>query len=351
MAHNLDTTNGQTSFVSAREDAWHRLGTVLPDSFTAEDAMEKGLLGGWNVRKTPLLADVDVPVELDPTDRELLELTGGEAPTERIQVSVPNKYAVVRDNPVVRGQIDALGVVGGTYHPIQNEAHAEFLNTLVEESGAHFETAGAIQDGRKVFITMKLPNHINVGGVDQVDTYLAAINSHDGSLPFTIMVTPVRIVCQNTLNLAWEGASSRVKIRHTVNSQASVVSKARETLDMSFGYLDHFQEEAERLINTSLTTLEFEKLVHRAFGAHEEMAPAVATRRETHVDELMRLFSDSYTHEGLRETAWAGLNTLTEWFDHYAPVRGAQADEKRAENALLLPKFKDNARDLILSYI
>lgn len=351
MAHNLDTTNGRSAFVSAREDAWHRLGTVLPDAFTAEQAMEHGLLGGWNVRKTPLLADVDVPVEMDPADRELIELTGGEAPTERVQVPVPNRFAVVRDNPVERGRIDALGVVGGTYHPIQNEAHAEFLNTLVDESGAHFETAGAIQDGRKVFITMKLPNHINVGGVDRVDTYLAAINSHDGSLPFTIMVTPVRIVCQNTLNLAWEGTSSRVKIRHTVNSQASVVSKARETLDLSFSYLDHFQEEAERLINTPLPQDRFEQIITEAFGAHEEMAPAVATRRETQLDEFMRIFADDYTHEGLRETAWAGLNTLTEWADHYAPVRAEDEAAKRAENALLIPKFKDRARDLILSAI
>ena len=353
MAHDLDTTNGQTSFVSAREDAWHRLGTVLPETFSAEDAMEKGLLGGWNVRKAPLTADVEIPKEIDATERELLEITGGEAPTETIAVPIENRFAVVRDNPVVPGQVDPLGIVGSAYSIIQNEAHAEFLNTLVDESGAHFETAGAIAEGRRVFLTMKLPEHIEVGGVDRVDTYLAAINSHDGSLPFTVMVTPVRIVCQNTLNLAWGNASSKVKIRHTKASEGSIVARARETLDLSFRYLGAFEEEAERLINTEMSTSRFEEIIWESFGPTEETHPSAATRREGQVDEFLRLFADAYTHEGVRETAWAGLNTLTEWFDHHSQTQAkpGEVDARRAENAILNPEFKDKARKLILSAI
>lgn len=355
MSHELDQTEGQTAFVSAREDAWHALGTVLPDTFTAEQAMEKGLLGGWNVRKTPLLADVPVYGEVDADAVADAELLGIDPPEpeqiDSIRVPIEDRFAVVRDNPVVPGQVDPLGVVGSAYHPIQNEAHAEFLNTLVEESGAHFETAGALRGGSRVFITMKLPDHIQVGGVDRVDTYLAAINSHDGSLPFTIMVTPVRIVCQNTLNVAWATASPRVKIRHTSNSHKSVVSRARETLDLSFKYLDTFQEEAERLINTELDTMTFEKIIYKSFGPGEDDRPAIASRREDRVSELMKIFSDSYTHEGVRETAWAGVNTLTEWYDHHSPVRAADAGAKRAENALLAPEFKDRALALIRSAI
>ena len=357
MAHDLDTTNGQTSFVSAREDAWHRLGTVLPETFSAEDAMEKGLLGGWNVRKTPLTASVPVYGPVDEqavADAEMLGLDAPEPEIERYEhVPIENRFAVVRNNPVVPGQIDPLGVVGSQYTVIQNEAHAEFLDTLVEESGAHFETAGAIAGGRKVFLTMKLPDHINVGGVDRVDKYLAAVNSHDGSLPFTVMVTPVRIVCQNTLNLAWGNASSKIKIRHTKSSHSSIVSKARETLDLSFRYLDTFQEEAERLINTEMSTSRFEEIIWEAFGPSEDTHPSAATRREGQVEEFMTLFADAYTHEGLRETAWAGLNTLTEWFDHHSSTlaKPGDVDARRAENAILNPEFKDRARKLIVSAI
>ena len=357
MAHDLDTTEGQTAFVSAREDAWHRLGTVLPETFSAEDAMEKGLLGGWNVRKAPLFASVPTLGEVDPEAVADAEMLGLDAPEPEVlgttEVPIENRFAVVRDNPVTPGQIDPLGVVGSQYTVIQNEAHAEFLDTLVEESGAHFETAGAIAGGRKVFLTMKLPDHINVGGVDRVDQYLAAVNSHDGSLPFTVMVTPVRIVCANTLNVAWRGADSKFKIRHTKSSHASIVSKARETLDLSFRYLDGFQAEAERLINTEMTTGRFEDIIWEAFGPGEETHPSAATRREAQVEEFRRLFTESYTHEGVRETAWAGLNTLTEWFDHHSATqaRPSEVDARRAENAILAPEFKDRARKLILSAI
>src|SRR5699024_4026489 len=147
---------------------------------------------------------------------------------------------------------------------------------------------------------------------DRVDKYLAAVNSHDGSLPFTVMVTPIRVVCANTLNLAGGNASSKIKIRHTKSSHSSIVSKARETLDLSFRYLDTFQEEAERLINTEMSTSRFEEIIWEAFGPSEDTHPSAATRREGQVEEFMTLFADAYTPEGLRETAWAGLNTLTE---------------------------------------
>lgn len=333
MAHNLDITNGTASFVSAREDAWHQLGQVLPDTFTAEQAMEHGYLGGWNVRKEPIFAQV------------------GDQ-----QIPVPNRYAVVRDNPVTKGQIDVLGDVGSAYHVIQNEELAGLLDTLVDESGAHFETAGAIDGGRKVFITMKLPGHIKIGGVDPVDNYIAAMTSHDGWMPTSIMVTPIRIVCQNTMNLAFKESSNVFRVRHTSGAQRALVQQAREALDFTFGYLDGFQEEANQLINTELSMSKFEEIVTREFGpAKGEDAPAATqTRWEGKMDEMLMLFGDASTHAEVRNTAWAGLNTLTEWYDHYAPVRGVGADDEgaaRSRKALLIPGFKNKARDLMMSMV
>lgn len=341
MAHNLDTTNGQTSFVSARQDAWHHLGTTLPSAFTAEDAMEQGLLGGWNVRTQPLYTHV----KDDVVDEETGEIT-----SKTSQVEIPNRFGVVRDNPVVPGQIDPLSVVGSAYHPIQNEAHAEFLNTLVDESGAHFETAGAIDGGRKVFITMKMPGHMKVGGVDQVDMYLAALNSHDGSLPFTVMVTPVRVVCENTLNIAWGGTDSKVKIRHTRHGGKSIVERARQTLDLSFDYLEGFQDEAEKLINTTMTQSSFEQIIEKAYGVDEDAPVSTMTRTSNKLDEMVRLFADAYTHEGLRDTAWAGLNALTEWNDHFTPVRNDDEQGQRSIKAVMDPNFKNRARNLIVAH-
>lgn len=327
MPHNLDITDGQASYAGAREDAWHQLGQTLPDSFTAEEAMEAANLGGWNVRKAPLLVDA-----------EEAGGTGG-------LVEVPRFFATVRDNPV-NGQLDALGVVGNAYHPIQNEEHAGFLNALVDESGAHFETAGALDGGRRVFITMKVPNHILVGGVDQVDQYIAAVNSHDATSSLTCLVTPVRVVCENTLNFAMEGISPRIRIRHT-RGYKNVLGEARRVLDLSFKYLDAFQEEAERLINTEMTNDEFVAIINDAWGTTEDTAPAVRTRSENKLEKMVELFTEAGTQEGMRNTAWAGFNAITEWADHFSPTRGNDPT-KRAQNAIF-NEFKDEAYKLVLA--
>lgn len=333
MAHNLDTTNDTVSFVSAREHAWHQLGTVLPESFTAEEAMEHGHLGGWNLRKEPIFAHV------------------GDA-----QVRVSGRHAVVRDNPI-NHQPEVLGDVGDAYKIVHNEQLAGLLNTLVDESGAHFETAGAIDGGRKVFITMKLPGNIKVGGVDPVDNYIAALTSHDGSSSTQLMVTPIRVVCENTLNLAFNGHKNIFRVRHTIGAERILVQQAREALDLTFDYLDDFQEQAERMINTTLTMSQFEQIVADQFSTPDDAPESTKTRNQNKADDIVELFADAHTHEGLRNTVWAGLNAFTEWADHYAPVRGAGAgatvteQDLRSRKALLDPDFKNQALQLMTALV
>ncbi len=333
MAHNLDQTNGQTSFVSAREDAWHQLGTVLPDTFTAEAAMEHGLLGGWDLRKTALHTEV--------AGKKLI---------------IPRQYAVVRNNPVVKNQTDVLGVVGESYTIIQNEELAGLLDALVDESGAHFETAGAIDGGRKVFVTMKLPGNVKVGGVDRVDNYIAAMTSHDGSTSTQLMVTPIRVVCENTLNLAFNQAQHMFRVRHTVGAHKILIQQAREALDFTFDYLEGFQKEADRLINTTLTQMKFEELIAANFGAPDDAPNSTITRTENKLDQMAQLFADANTQAGIRNTAWAGLNALTEWYDHFSPVRGAgintgTEEALRSRKALLDPSFKNEALRLMTALV
>lgn len=328
MGHNLDITDGVASYVGAREDAWHALGKTLDHSFTAEEAMTEGLLGGWDVRKRPMTFTTE----------------------EGLVVPVPGRVAIVRNNPVRPGQVDFLGDTGDNYHIVQNEEHAAYLNALVDEGGAHFETAGALDGGRKVFITMKLPGHMKIGGVDQVDTHLATINTHDGSMSFTTMATPVRIVCQNTLNMAYGAATGIFRVRHT-SGATKAIQKAREVLDLSFAYMDAFQKEADMLINTTLTQSQFEEIIAREFGAPEGSPAATVTRCEGKIEQMAELFADAQTQEGIRNTAWAGLNALTEWFDHFSPTRGDDRDASRAQKALLEPAFKNQAKALMLALV
>lgn len=324
MSHEIETHGNQAAAIFARTDAWHRLGTTVRGrAFTAEEAMTIGHLGGWNVRKAPLRAT-------DVTDSGVTVI---DAPG----------YATVRTNPFT-GEPEALGVVGEHYMPLQNEDHAEFLNTLTEQSGAVFDTAGSLRDGKQVFITMQLPNTIKIGGSDEVDINIAALNSHDGSSKFRLLVTPVRVVCANTQSAALRNHKASFAIRHTSNAKANVAA-ARDALGMTFAYLDDFQAEAEQMIETAMTDAAFDALITASFGKPEANAPtrtlnAEAQRRH----RLHWLFADAETQKDIRGTAWAGYQAITEYLDHYAPVRTSGDEDQARANRLLTSNDADQIK-------
>lgn len=335
MAHEIELfADGTAGFVSARQDAWHRLGTVLDDTFTAEQAMTHAKLGGWDVRKTPLTTSIERPDQ------------------KPLNVPVPGKFATVRTNPVT-GTPDVLGVVGDWWTPIQNEEHCELLNTLVSESGAHFETAGSLRDGREVFLTMKLPKTMRVGGIDAVDTYIAALNSHDGMSAFRLLVTPVRIVCANTQAAALRGARSVFNIRHTSSASQSI-ALAREALGLTFKFLEDFEAEAEKMINATMRDVDFTNKVRKLMPYKAERAGVEqGARAKRQYDEkivmLRDLFTNSPTNVDIRGTRWAGYQAVTEYLDHFSPVAagkgadkyGVAASDMRAEKTLTKKPITD----------
>lgn len=321
MAHELDITDGIASFASARQDAWHRLGTVLPDTMTADEALSAAHLTGWNVRKLPLTAS-----------ETTLDATG----VATHEIEVPDFYTTVRTNPV-NGEVQSLGVVGAQYTPVQNEDHAEMLTNLAHATGAVFETAGALRGGREVFLTMKAPAHLKVGGVDPVDLYIAALNSHDGRSAFRFIVTPVRIVCANTQWVAEARSKSRYSMRHTRNIGGRL-EDAREALELTVEDFTEFGAEAERMIQEELTNAEFDRIASRILlGGRADFKEEWTTRERNKVDDLRNLFRDSSTNTEIRGTRWAGYQAFTEYLDHYAPVhaKGGDPQDVRAQRVIL----------------
>ncbi len=311
MSHELEVwEDGSASFVSARQHAWHRLGTVLPAEFDAGQAMSYARLGGWNVRTMAL--------QTAPA----LSADGvfGALP-------VPDQFATVRTNPV-SGSVDVLGVVGRGYTVIQNEEHADLLNRVADEGGACFETAGSLRGGRSVFLSMKLPRTMNVGGIDPVDLYLIALNSHDGTSAFRLLVSPVRVVCANTQALALRRAQSSFSIRHTSGARGNI-AQAREALGLTFKYAEVFEREAEQMIAQSLTDAQFAQIIGKLWTTESESKRS-ATITANRTDVLTGLFADAPTNANIRGTRWAGYQAVTEYLDHFAPVAGG-TDTARAE--------------------
>lgn len=317
-----------TAVSSAHLTPIDMLGERVEGTMTAEEAMAKAHLAGWNVRKAPV-----------------------EAVVEGKRLLIPGMNAVVRDNPQTK-RVEVLSKhnVSDGFHIIQNEQHTDFLNTLVDESGANIELAGQLDGGRRVFVSMKLPGHINIGGLDPIENSLFAVNSHDGSMSFTLAIHPIRYACSNILNVRWGGLSNVIRVRHTSGAQVNLVQKAREALDISFNYLDTFQEQAERMIQTTMTQAKFEEIIEKEFGAPEDASAAAITRAQNKIAQIQELYADAATQDGVRDTVWAGFNALTEWADHFSPTRGQEQDISRAQKAIFDPDFKDRALQLMLAH-
>lgn len=326
MAHEIevDQATGRAAFYSLREDAWHRLGTVTQDAKTVEEALALANLSNWNLRTQPLYTVIN-----------------GE------YVEVPSRVALVRDNPFEDGKVDIIDEPGKGHVAIPNEAHAELLDTLLAESGAVVETAGSMRDGKDVFITMRLPETMQVGGKDAVDTYIAALNSHDRSAKFRFIVTPLRVVCKNTQVAAERVATASFGVRHTANATKQIQAQARAALDLTYKYQGAFQIEADKMIDAELTNKAFDDIVRRLFPVDKQAGKITQDRQQTRLASLRDLFRDSPTAEEIRGTRWAGYQAVTEYFDWFTPVRSSDDEQeaiRRAAKTLSADVTADKAK-------
>jgi phage/plasmid-like protein (TIGR03299 family) len=319
MAHRLEEfEDGTTAFFTAREVAWHKLGTVTEGALTAEDALSTAYLN-WQVLKSENPVSTMVPM-LGESAMEQGSLE---------EVTHSDRFMTYRHHPK-SGKVEALGVVGNRYTPVQNSEAFSFLNYVADESGAVFETAGSIDNGRKVFMTMKMPEGLQIGGVDAIDMYLMAWNTHDGSSSFSVCVTPIRVVCQNTLTAALRAAKSKYSIRHTPSASGKIQA-AREALKVTFKYSAEFEKEAETLLSQSMTDKEFAKLVEHVVPLDpKEESPRAITMATQARGALMGLWN-APTQANIKNTKWAAYNTFVEYSDWAKPVRSKDADMARAE--------------------
>ncbi|QIS13907.1 DUF932 domain-containing protein [Nocardia arthritidis] len=336
MPHNLDVTNGIAAFADSRTDAWHQLGQQVGHAMTAAEALREAHLAGWNVRKMPL----QIPAQPLP------DASGQTVP---YPIPVVGKFATVRNNPITGG-LDCLGVVGAGYQPVQNEASCELLDALVDESGAHFETAGALYGGRETFVTMKLPMTMNFqavdGSRDTTEFYLAALNSHDGTSAFRLLITPIRIVCANTQTAALQHAKASFSIRHTAGATNSI-AEAREALGLTFAYVEEFEREAARLYAQDMTATEVHAFADQLMAVEKAETERTAENRRIHANNITRLFVMSPTVTPLGSTKWATYNAVTEYADHFMEVRKGVGNP--ADARALRTLTSDTVRDLKLN--
>jgi len=304
MAHNLETENGEVAFALRGAPAWHNLANRIfnqDEDVTTQTMLEEAKLANWNVRLSPL--------------------------TDHISESwndVSNAQLVVRTNPF-NGGTDVLATVGKRYKPVQNEELFAFADNIHDaDPNCRWESAGSLKQGKVVFGTVDIPRTMVLdpqGANDQTKLYLIVWTSHDGSVAVQAAITPVRVVCQNTLNLAMRNAKQSFKIRHTQSVEGRI-QVARETLGLALGYFDEFEKEAQELFKQEITNAEFSKLIQSIYPKPEKDAKGALKKWENKVILIDDLYHNSPTNANIKGTKWGAFNALTERLDYFRSGRG-----------------------------
>jgi phage/plasmid-like protein (TIGR03299 family) len=266
MAHNLNFNKGQYSFFTVKEKAWHGLGKVVQNAPTAAEAIK--------------LAALDYTVEL----QEVKTNQG---------IIIPNCFAPVRTDTNV-----PFGVVGSLYNVLQNREAFTFFDSIVGEGAAIYETAGALGEGETVFITAKLPESIRVGRDDLIDQYLFLTNNHSGEEQVTAAFTPVRIVCNNTLNAALKNCSMKVKIRHNARMQDKL-KEAHKLMGIVANASKKFEKVFNIMARTPIVDQQLKHLIFETFAKPEHYNKLGLNEK---VDRFERLISDVYAYAQLSDT-------------------------------------------------
>lgn len=266
MAHNIQIlADGTECFVEngKQERAWHGLGQVYDRPLTAIEALQ-GCHADWNVDSRQIYY---------PTAEwgKILMENKPMTPQEMMQyfANIESKRANVRsDNEF------ALGIVGKDYGIVQNTDAFDFIDMLTSGTCGGdtptIETAGVLGNGERIFITAKLPEPIRVNNNsdDLVDMYFVFTTSHDGSGAVNCLCTPIRVVCNNTLNMAFSRNSGKLSFRHTLNIGKRLDLTNKQSADRAFKcmnlyntYKTYFEESLEQLAKIRLTDEQTEQIL------------------------------------------------------------------------------------------
>ena len=321
MAHEI-TDVDQMFYVG--EVPWHGLGVELPSLATAAEAIEAANLG-WTVKTVPLFIKDDNYVSVDD-DFAIFDSKPSSGEYKDISDNL-SKVAVVRSDTG-----EALGIVSPKYQPIQNHDGFAFMDAVTcDPNGPKYVTAGSLMRGRRVWALLKLPDFIEVTKDDIVEEYLLCSTSHDGTLMFNAMFTPIRVVCNNTLSMAltkYRGDNT-VRIRH-LGDVRNKITTAQDILGISIQNHHSLKELVNYLVDTEPTNEQVETVMVNLFKTEDKKDATsildLAPQSQTAIEEIISLANTGKGNKEVAGTAWALYNGVTEYTDWSRRVGGTKVD-------------------------
>ena len=211
-----------------------------------------------------------------------------------------------------------LGIVSDRYKVVQNKDAFRFTDDLLGE-GVTYETAGALQGGRKVWMLAKMPQKYIIGG-DEIAPYMVVMNSHDGSSGIKVAMTPIRVVCQNTLNLALNTAKRTWTSKHTENVM-SRVHEARETLMLAEAYMGGLGREIDSLSRIKLTDKKVMEFMQEFFPVTEDMSDVTKKNNLRLLEDMKRRYWNAPDLANIGKNGYRFINAVSDFATHADPLR------------------------------
>ena len=277
--------NVETMFY-VREKPWHGLGTEVSEAPASLDALVYAGLD-WRVEQEKVCTEDGVPI--------------------------PGYNANVRSTDHA-----ALGVVSDRYKVVQNDAAFQFTDDLLGE-GVTYETAGALQGGRKVWLLARMPQRYVIAG-DEIAPYMVFLNSHDGSSGVKVAMTPIRVVCQNTLNLALDSAKRVWAAKHTENI-LNRIHEARETLLLAETYMGELGRGIDELSRIKLSDRKAMELMQEIFPVTEEMNGVQKRNNLRLLEDLKQRYWDAPDLANMGQNGYRFVNAVSDFATHADPLR------------------------------
>lgn len=277
--------NVETMFY-VREKPWHGLGTEVQEAPASADAL--------------ICAGLDWKV----IQKDVYTENGSLIPGYKVNLRSTDSAA--------------LGIVSDRYKVVQNKDAFQFTDDLLG-AGVTYETAGALQGGRKVWLLARMPQRYIIAG-DEIAPYLVVMNSHDGSSGIKVAMTPIRVVCQNTLNLALNNAKRTWTTRHTENVM-SRVHEAEETLGLAERYMGKLGRSIDALSQIRLPDRKVLEFMQEFFPVTEDMPDVQRKNNLRLLDDMKLRYWDAPDLAHVSKNGYRFINAVSDFATHAEPIR------------------------------
>lgn len=321
---------------------WHGLGTPVLEAPTSEEALKLAGLD-WKVERRKTYAET---ADQEKIREYFLSLGMSEyiASTAIKQIKGNSVAALCSEKAFtnVRDKDETvLGAVGDRYKIVQNADAFAFTDNLIGTGTVRYETAGSLRDGKQIWLLAQMPT-TEIGG-DEVAPFICFTNTHDGSGSVKACMTPIRVVCNNTLNAALKGATRVWKTRHTTNVQ-SRMDEARTVLGIAQNYMVELADYAEAAIKTRIDDREVDYIIRTIFDPKPTIDHKTGMLKQPsraqieHADKKKKAFLACYDADDITKfkgTAWGVVNAMSDLVGHSMPGRETKTKmENRWENII-----------------